>query len=344
MRVGSIVYATDQGIGIIAKAFYDHTVLTDVIVYRHSSRLTHTEWYPSSKVITDFRRISAVHDFCRSMDAMLFFETPFFWELIPYCKAHGVKTFLVPNHECTPKAMRGFLLPDVLLCPSALEEKIFGQYEEVKAGACKVVRVQIPVNVTWHQRNYAKVFVHNAGHGGLRGRNGTDELLQALGHVRSPAKFIIRSQHELPKHGLRECERFHRKTGGMFDLVQGTVPHSVLFSEGDVFVFPEKFQGQSCPLEEAYASGMLVMATDRFPNNQYLPTEPLILVERLAEASVAARMLSFQEAVIDPRTIAATIDYWYGRDITEFSERGRVWGEQNSWDVLEAKYKELLKS
>ena len=40
-----------------------------------------------------------------------------------------------------------------------------------------------------------------------------------------------------------------------------------------MFVFPEKFNGLSLPLQEARAAGMLVLATDRFPMNTWLPRE-----------------------------------------------------------------------
>jgi hypothetical protein len=108
-----------------------------------------------------------------------------------------------------------------------------------------------------------------------------------------------------------------------------------MFSEGDVFVFPETFNGLSLPLQEAYASGMLVMASHRFPSNTWLPTDPLIPVSHYVKDQVA---VPIEKAVIDPKEIAHCIDTWYGRNIEEFSLKGKQWAEENSWEALKPQY------
>src|SRR5688572_25894368 len=96
MRVGSLVYATEQGLGILAKSFYDNGVVSDAMVVRHGRHVTHDEWYPDSwdqiTNIRDYNQQNAAKRFCQAMDVMLFFETPFIWELIPYCREYKVKT------------------------------------------------------------------------------------------------------------------------------------------------------------------------------------------------------------------------------------------------------------
>ena len=87
---------------------------------------------------------------------------------------------------------------------------------------------------------------------------------------------------------------------------------------------------------------MLVMATDRFPINAWLPTEPLVKPSGYQKARVATRCREFDEAIIDPKDIASKIDEWYGRDISEYSRQGRQWAEENSWDALKPKYLEVL--
>lgn len=338
MRCGTLAYATDQGLGILAKGFYDHGIVTDVLVVEHGHRPTHREWYPKALSVP-IRRLrqsaSVLRWFCQSVDVMLFFETPFDWELLPFCREHGVRTVLMPMYECMPETWPH--QPDAIVNPSLLDQQYFP----------RGTFVPVPVDVPWRQRTRAEVFVHNAGWGGIGGRNGTREVIDALQYLRSDAKVIIRSQAaDIP-------------TSDRAEIRIGTAPQDSLYDEGDVFLFPEKNNGLSLPLQEARASGMLVMATDRFPMNAWLPNDveyqdgeesfvplmanPLIPV-RSYEPSRIGGCVEFQKAVIDPRDVAAKIDEWYGRDIGEYSLSGRQWAEENSWESLRLRYLDVLRN
>ena len=204
--------------------------------------------------------------------------------------------------------------PDEIWTPSALDTKFYGD---------KVTKqITIPVNVKWKLREKAKIFIHNAGNGGLGGRNGTKELIEAFKHVKRDAKLIIRSQVPLKCDDPRIEVRI-----GTFDDI---------WSEGDVFIFPEKFNGLSLPLQEAYASGMLVMCGARFPMTEWLPNEPMIPVSGYHKERIA---VSFDCAEYNPVDIAKTIDKWYDRDITKYSLLGKEWSEQNSWKNLKETFK-----
>ena len=175
-------------------------------------------------------------------------------------------------------------------------------------------------------RKTANVFVFNAGNGGLGGRNGTKELLEAMKYVKSPIKLIVRSQKPIDEY---KDPRIEYRIGTFDDI----------WSEGDVFVFPEKFNGLSLPLQEAFASGMLVMCGNRFPMNTWLPTEPLIPVSGYKKEKVA---VTFDSAIIRPQDIAKCIDCWYDKDISKYSEQGRVFNINNSWKIWKEKYINLM--
>ena len=190
----------------------------------------------------------------------------------------------------------------------------------------KIRKVQVPTDVKWFLRKTANVFVFNAGNGGLGGRNGTKELLEAMKYVKSPIKLIVRSQKPIDEY---KDPRIEYRIGTFDDI----------WSEGDVFVFPEKFNGLSLPLQEAFASGMLVMCGNRFPMNTWLPTEPLIPVSGYKKEKVA---VTFDSAIIRPQDIARTIDAWYNKDISKYSEQGRVFNINNSWKIWKEKYINLM--
>lgn len=359
MKVGSLVYATDQGLGILAKSFYDAGIVTDALVIRHGRRPEHDEWYPSCGRISDLRAgRHVIREFCKAMDVMLFFETPFDWNLIQFCREIGTKTALMPMHECHPKDQMpgtGAAPPDLYLCPSLIEWQHFHPSKFI-SGQTRSAFLPVPVSVPWRKRERAEVFIHNAGWGGLRGRNGTLELLKSWRYVRSQAKLIIRSQEQLE---LTRDERLSNGGNAIF-LVNSTVLYNQLWDEGDVFIMPEKFNGLSLPLQEARAAGMLVMCGDRWPMNDWLPNNeraaangghipyqklnPLIPVSCYVRSCVSGRCLNFDEAVFEPKAIAVKIDEWYGQDISTYSELGKVWAQEMSWEVLGPKYREVLES
>jgi len=303
---GSIVLATEQGLGYLAKDFYDNGIIDIVFVWPHSTRTNHYEWYEN--------RVSSVDELLEVCDTLIFFETAFDWTVIKKARERGVKTILMPMYECTPSPLPYH--PDTIICPSKLDLDYYQEGREVV----------VPVSVKWKQRDTARVFVHNAGNGGLGGRNGTKELLEAMKYVKSPIKLIVRSQTPIKEYNdLRIEYRI-----GTFDDI---------WNEGDVFVFPEKFNGLSLPLQEAFASGMLVMCGKRYPMTEWLPNEPMIPVLKYTKESIARQ---FDCAQYDPVMIAKTIDEWYNYDITAFSLLGKTFNENNNWSVWKEKYKTLL--
>lgn len=335
MRVGSLVFATNQGLGILAKSFYDNGIITDVAIIAHGKHKDNWDWYPSNSLkvfsLRDIKTLSMLEEFCKSMDVMLFFETPFVWELLPFCREHKVKTVIIPMYECMPKQMPYEL--DLYINPSLLDQDFYPQ------GIYLPVPIDT-VKVPYKRRQKAEVFVHNAGHGGLKGRNGTSKLLDALHYIKSPVRLILRTQKQIPGYGTSMIIHLGEVT---LDYRYEATHYDQLFTEGDVFIFPETHNGLSLPLQEAFASGMMVMATNRYPMNLWLPTSPLIEPEGYKTNCISPRFNDFSQTIIDPKRIAAKIDEWDGMDINYFSGMGLAYREMNSWSVWKPKYLEVLK-
>lgn len=309
--IGSIVLATDQGLGYLAKDFYDHGIVHKVLIRPHSSRVNHKEWYKPED------RVNFIEELLNTCTTLLFFETPFEWDVIRRARERGIKTVLMPMYECTNYPFP--YVPDVIIAPSALDADFYAEYNPVQ--------INVPVNVPWKLRKKAKVFVHNAGNGGIGGRNGTKELIDAMEYVTAPIKLIIRSQ--IPLERISDDQRIEYRVGQFDDI----------WSEGDVFVFPEKFNGLSLPLQEAFASGMAVMAGDRFPMNTWLPKNLLIPVEKYFTAKIS---ISFSCAKYNEQIIASCINKLYNADITNYSLLGKAYAERNSWEKLKEQYETVL--
>jgi len=347
MRVGTICYATEQGIGYLPKDFYDAGVITDVMVFLHGSRKTHLEWYPPGTVELVQRPFSGprVESWLRSIDVLLQFETPFDWNVLNLARQFGVRTCIVPMYECTPATIP--VKPDRWLCPSELDCQYFPGSPYVP----------IPVKQDWHLRFRARRFLHNGGNLGLREHKGTRQILEALKLVTKPVHLTVRAQDV---RGLRQIleEVFDAKlwgqSSGVFDLsservgwrlsaMLGSVHRGQLFApEFDAFVMAEKYNGLSLPIQEAYASGMLVMTSDRFPMNTWLPRWPLFPVSQYIRARVGGPYNEYDEAVLEPAAIAAKLDEVFNAPIDAYSLEGYEWAQRNSWAALKPKWLEAL--
>lgn len=331
-RVGCVAYASDQGIAHIAKWMFDHGIFHEMMVFRHGSRRTHMEWYPPGTIELVGRPFSgpAVDEFLSRVDCVIFVESPFDWSFLDYCRKRGKKSAIIPMHECTP--VRRPFEPDRWICPSLLDVQYFPGSEFIP----------VPVDPsTWRPRTKALRFLHNGGNLGLRGHKGTLELLQAVRHLKSPLSLTVRAQDTAGLRRLLEQCPWALKDERV-TIEMGEVPYERLFEDHDVLVQPERYNGLSLPLQEGRAAGMLVMTTDRFPHNSWLPSDPLIPVASTHRARISGAYLEFEECDVDPQVIAATMDAWHGGDITGYSESGRRWAEENSWEALKPRWVKAL--
>ena len=307
---GAVIYCTEQGLGRQAKSFFDHGIFSEVLIQPHHSYVNHYEWYPN--------RVRDYEELLSKCSEIWFFETPFDWKYITRARERGIKTVLVLMYECSKNPLPYF--PDVLVGGSVMEREFFGD-------TVHVINVPASDELVWRKRVKAEIFIHNGGHGGIGGRNGTRELMEAMKHVKSPIKLIIRTQIPIK---MIDDPRIEYRVGDF--------PYEQIFDEGDVFIYPDKFGGSCLPLQEAHASGMMVMASDRHPTNTWLPKECLIPIEGYTKERISS---VFDSAIVSPIKIAECLDKWYNKDITEFSLQGKQWKEQNSWTKLKPLYEAL---
>lgn len=336
MRVGTIAYATEQGIGYLPLWFYRAGVITDAMVFRHGSRPTRMEWYrPGTRELVGrpFTGLD-VESFVLSCDVMLFFETPFDWQVLDLCRRLGVKTVIVPMYECTPE--RPPAVPDAWFCPSLLDQRDYFKNSPF-------VPIPVPPDVEWVERTEARRWLHNAGNLGLRGHKGTLEILQAVRHVKNPDfRLTVRAQDVTALRAV--LSRVPGvETDPRVQVFYGDVHRAHLFEYHDVFIMAEKYNGLSLPLMEARAAGMLVVTSDRFPTNTWLPAEPLIPVRDYSRQRVGGSFNGYDEARVTPEAIAETIDRLMGTDVAQYSRDGAEWARKNSWEELKPVWKEELR-
>lgn len=294
--------SNDKGLGILTREWAEH--IPCEVWCKKDQR---TEIVNGFKYFDDARQIDLT-----GIDTVVMLETPYDSIL----SLSGVRKILKVNYEFLPTKLKHE--PDVYLCSSSLN------YDE---SPCPKVLIADPVNtdkILFRKRETANVFVHNAGVT-LGDANGTQDFLKAIPLVKSDVKFIVRSQVPLKINDPR------------VDVRIGSVPNYWdMFTEGDVFVSPQRFRATSLPIQEAMASGMPVMCTDIKPFNEFVNfTFPYSKVRR----EMMSRMINYHE--VSPQDIANKIDEIAGTDISEESVKAREYAESISWTKLAPQLKEL---
>ena len=213
-----------------------------------------------------------------------------------------------------------------------MDYQIFKDYEtRVEYFPIPVDRREIPFKL----RTKAETFVFNNGGGGTGGRNGMEALMKAIPLVKSDVKFIIRSQNqEPPKIEDKRVNIEFKHYPNRADI----------FNKGDVFVFPHMFDGLSLPIQEALSSGMLVLSTNFFPHNTYLPKEWLFDPDGFKQGRVSLVARDIDVAILDPEKIAKKIDEWANKDISMESRKADEIAEKISWENMKDIYIDMFKS
>ena len=325
-KIGTICYATNSGLGILAKEFFDNDVVHEILVIKHPllENFYHS-WYPGARVTDINPPDQIVEEFVKNIDVLLLFETGFSNNICNIAKNNNVKVVLMPMYECSPLLNK----PDALIAVSDLDyDYCKDLYPDIP-----VVRINVPAHskINWKQRTIAKKFFHNAGNISFFDRNGTFALINAMSFVKSPIKLQIRCQNKdiLPTDKI--------------ELLSKNMPFDEIWDENDCFIFVERYNGLSMPLQESFSAGCLVIAGNRKPVNSWLPKAPLVDPQNYQVHSIQPH-LNFLCANYNPIEIAKKIDEFFETDITKFSLAGKVWGEENSWSNLRNVYKNLLEN
>ncbi len=150
----------------------------------------------------------------------------------------------------------------------------------------------------FRQRTAARVFYHVASNA-MEDRNGTLNVLTAIGLMREPVRFLIRGPGT-------PMER--RK--GVVDL-EWLSPHPGLYheawpDEADVLVQPRRFGGLSLPIQEAVSLGMPVVLLDTDPYAKAQAGFVMIPACHCAEVPMKGGLVAVSGC--DPEELAATLD------------------------------------
>lgn len=337
-EVGVIGWASTQGIAHIARDLVMQNVAHRVLLVRHPMYANDPARYVPGISFSP----GNWQEFVEGLDVLVVVEAYLGQgHVVKEAARRGVKVVVIPMYEYSPNPFPEHT--DLYLCLSGHDWKHYDGHPRVT--------MPWPVDThrfPWRQRERASTWVHNMGHAQWQYGKGTPELLEAWdilwrrGHT---WRLTIRGQAE-----DRKVDQLFKQKGwgrpgarGVDWEVGAAIPQEDLYSRHDAFVFVEKYNGLSLPIQEAFASGMLIMTTYRRNDgvlaHPWLPDAPLVPVRGYEKVSIARE---FERAIIDPTDVADMVERWYGQDITALSQKGRDWAQLNSWDTLRQPWQDLM--
>lgn len=314
MRIGVIGRSDLGGLGIETRYFTKWMKPTKIMIVKIGQYKHFPEVFPGCKVVEFAPTDAEIREFCKDIDVLFAFETPYNWNAFKIAREMGVKTGMFIDYEWQPDPFP--VEPDVIINPSDyLMEKL----------PKKSVHITFPVDREVHPfrlRTKAMKFLHIVGHGGGYGRNGTKEFLEAIPLVKNQnIKFIIHSQINTDKIN---DPRVEYRIGNYLN-------EGEMFKDADVLVSPRRYAALSLPLNEAMSHGLAIIMSDMNPQNKFLPKELLIPVYQKTTIKICREI---ELGFISPQAIAQRIDELAEKDITKYSEYSNKWAESISWKVL----------
>ena len=271
-------------------------------------------------------------DWLKERSAVIFVEQPTVADMVAKCKARGVPTLCQVDVDWFSPALPW--VPDVTMfvAPNLTTFNRLTQEYALK----NVAYIPAIVDTTlfpFCPRTRCDLFLFNNGWGGYKGRKGGDLIQKAARFV--SGRLLVHSQ-----------AKFQVTTTGAFkvETFVGNMPdRRSLYTRGDVYLAPTRWEGYGLHILEALACGLPTLVTNGPPMSDYVQERSwLIDTESVVRRPAEGR---FTPVVCTPKvtSLVAQIRAWKGRDIRQASIQARRIAMAFSWEEHGSTYLDILK-
>lgn len=251
----------------------------------------------------------------------------FYGQEIPFlARSKGVQTVIHGNPEMTGQLETC----DVMLAPTTWRL-------DALPGEPRVLPFPTDAQLLPRREPSEKVKVlYHVASDAMCDRNGTELLLEALGHVNHETTLYIRGGRGggTQYHGLVTVHWIGHYPGMFFEHWPLAI---------DALVLPRRFGGLCLPMQEAATLGLPIITLDLEPQRAWLPTPSL--VPATVDHTEPMRGGHFDIHRCDARRLGGAINMMIEDPsrAAHMRERSITWADSISWDALAEHYAEIFR-
>lgn len=342
MKLGIIGYANNCGLGNMTQDLIRVFDIDKHMICDGGSKGTYPELSTAKdKVILNkwAPLDSELRNFLSDVDVMFTVETTYNPNLFKICREMGVKTVFLPMWEWFE--WERYYGADIYICTSKFCVNYLKKDIPNGVPLDSIVDLPWPVDTNKFKfkercRDGVRTFVHNAGFGGLNWRKGTIEATNAFMMLDNPdIRLLLRAQ--FPLSMLPNYEKIMRDNR-IHVVNEDMLSNEMLYEDGDVLLYPARYDGQALVVEEAMACGFPVYFTDASPMNEFcIDNNFSICLERKDRLNIHNHTIDMN--IASTRDLAEKMNSVIGKDLSEVSRTNRkLIEEKYSWNVLKDEY------
>lgn len=307
-RIGLVGYNCRTGLGELNRQIATYADVASWLVKPRPGKQTLAP-HPEVDTFVCSQGGRQLRTFVKSVDTILFCETPYYKSLIDVARELGKRIVCVPMQEWMPPRARGWPNDvDLFCCPT---KHCFDQF----AHLVRCDHFEWPIDVDrfrFIERERCQRFLFVGGNGGYAGRKG--------------AAVIRRALEMWPQMPLTVCSQHPGEWPESVEVLGEMATNAELYRHGDVLICPHSVDGLGLEPLEAMAAGMPVVTTDG------RPWEEWPAISRIRAASSKRK---FRRPVTwydpDPAHLVEICQQLLGQSIVGESRSARHWAESRSW-------------
>jgi len=314
-KVGLVGYSANCGLGEFNRQFAIRMGVDYWLVVPHRSLgINPVPEEVGSWTVGNPNRPRSSEQFLRSVDVVVFFETPYISGLARRAKELGKRVVCIPMLEWTPEYGKEFTKDvDLWICPTKI------CYETLSKEGFPAVYYNWPVDVDRYKfrlRSKCERFLFVNGSGGWRGRKGAD-VIKSMLEVNPGIPLVVRSQSKISL------------PGNDIEYLPPVKDNLELYNVGDVLLAPHHLDGYGLEMIEAQASGMPVIVSEGNPWNEFHALSRIPYLSTKIQR--VKRPMTWYHP--DAEYLAELCDDILGEDIEGESYQALNLSKLNSWNV-----------
>lgn len=318
-RIGLVGYNCASGLGEVNRQLATYADIQTWLVKPHT-KFPSLPPHPSVDTWVCPRGAwDKLEKFVKTVDIVLFAETPYYNTMIELCHRHHRRVVCVPMQEWMPDSAEWTQHVDLFICPNSHSFRQF-------SNTLPCVEFPWPIDVarfTFQQRELCRRFLFINGHGGWNGRKGA-EVVKRAKQLWPEMPLVVRSQHTQ-------------------DWPQGTEfmgpvdSNADLYAQGDVLLVPHSTDGLGLEPLEAMACGMPCVMTNGEPWNE-MPSVGRI--ESTLTTKRTVRNIDWYEPSAE--SLVDICKSLLRHDLSAESREVRMWAEERDWRTQAAIFNDLV--